>query len=84
VAIDGGLDLWPGVVPTAEPASRPAAEQLADSVLRLWASLGYAAGDLLPRTVLTPACGLAGAGHSWARAALGLTRDAARQLSAQR
>jgi methionine synthase II (cobalamin-independent) len=84
VAIDGGLDLWPGVVPTSEPASRPAAEQLVASVHRLWAALGYAADDLVPRTVVTPACGLAGAGASWARAALGLARDAARQLSAER
>ena len=84
VAVDGGLDLWPGVVPVSEPASRPAAEQLAGSVQRLWSALGYGADDLIGRTVVTPACGLAGAGGAWARAALELTRDVARQLSVER
>lgn len=84
VAVDGGLDLWPGVVPVSEPASRPAAEQLAGSVHRLWSALGYGADDLVGRTVVTPACGLAGAGSTWSRAALGLARDTARQLSAER
>ncbi len=83
VAIDGGLDLWPGVVPTDEPATRPPAEQLARSVHRLWSALGYAPADLVGRTVVTPACGLAGASPSWARAALGLACDTARQLSAE-
>jgi len=87
-AIDGGLDLWPGVVPTSEPASRPAAEQLAASVHRLWSALGHSVedgrDDLVGRTIVTPACGLAGAGRSWAPAALELTRAVSRQLSAER
>lgn len=82
-AVDGGLDLWPGVVPTTEPERRPAAEQLAGAVHRLWSALGYAPGDLAARTVVTPACGLAGASPQWARAALGLARDTARQLSVE-
>jgi hypothetical protein len=83
VAIDGDLDLWPGVVPTDEPPTRAPAEQLAQSVHRLWSALGLAPADLVGRTVVTPACGLAGASPSWARAALGLARDTARQLSAE-
>lgn len=82
-AVDGGLDLWPGVVPTTEPERRPAAEQLAGAVHQLWSALGYAPGDLVARTVVTPACGLAGASPQWARAALGLARDTARQLSVE-
>jgi hypothetical protein len=87
VAIDGGLDLWPGVVPTSEPAVRPGAEQLAESVHRLWSAVGHSLNEghkaMAARTVVTPACGLAGAGPSWARTALTLARDTARQLSVE-
>jgi len=82
-AIDGGLDLWPGVVPTSEPSRRPAAEQLAESVHRLWSALGYGPSDLIDRTVVTPACGLGAAAFGWARQALVLARDTARQLSVE-
>ena len=82
-AIDAGLDLWPGVVPTTEPDDMPSAEQLAATVHRLWSRLGHDPADLLGRTVVTPACGLAGAAPRWARTAIGLARDTARQLSAE-
>ena len=86
-AIDGGLDLWPGVVPAAEPDVRPGAEQLAESVHRLWSAFGHPASDSPPhlagRTVVTPAGGLGGASLPWAPAALALARDTARQLSVE-
>jgi len=82
-AIDAGLDLWPGVVPTTESDDVPSAEQLAATVHRLWSRLGHDPADLLGRTVVTPACGLAGAAPRWVRTALGLARDTARQLSAE-
>jgi hypothetical protein len=82
-AIEAGVDLWPGVVPTEEPAPRPGAEQLAGSVHRLWSALGHSPAGLIPRTTVTPACGLAGARPGWARSAMSFARDVAGQLSAQ-
>ncbi|MDF2968482.1 MAG: methionine synthase [Nocardioidaceae bacterium] len=82
-AIEGGVDVWPGVVPTVEPVPRPGAEQLAGSVHRLWSAVGHSPSRLVPRTAVTPTCGLAGARPGWARSALSLARDVARQLSAQ-
>ena len=82
-AIEGGVDLWPGVVPTEEPVPRPGAEQLAGSVHRLWSALGHSPSGLIPRTTVTPACGLAGARPGWARSAMSFARDVAGQLSAQ-
>lgn len=82
-AVDGGLDLWPGAVPTAEPEQRPSAEQLAAAVHRLWSAFGYGPDELAARTVVTPGCGLAGASPGWTRAALALAHDTARQLSVE-
>ncbi len=80
-AIDRGLDLWPGVVPTSEPSPQVTSAALADQVRGVWSSLGYGADDLAGRTVVTPACGLAGASTGWARAAMILVRDTAERLA---
>ncbi len=83
VAVDGGLDVWPGVVPTTETGEGTSAEQLAGAVHRLWSALGHDPDELLDRTVVTPACGLAGVSPRWARTALRLARDTASHLSAE-
>ena len=69
-AVESGVRLWAGAVPTSSAALRdvPAPVAVAEAVLRPWTRLG------LPRTqaadvVVTPACGLAGASPAQARAA---------------
>ncbi|CAN5245394.1 methionine synthase [soil metagenome] len=75
-----GVDLWPGVVPTAETTG------LADKVLiarldTFFGALGFATETYAPRLVVTPTCGLAGATPGWARRALELCQSVAVSLS---
>lgn len=56
-AFEGGVDLWPG-------------GQDASHVETFFDRLGFAAESFAPRTVATPACGLAGRSPADARAAL--------------
>jgi methionine synthase II (cobalamin-independent) len=80
-SIDAGLSLWLGVLPGTDAAiTRDAA--LAP-VTRLWTELGFSADLLASSIVLTPACGLAGASPAYVRRALGLLREAGRELLEQ-
>ena len=79
-AVEGGLELWAGVVPALGPGVPPAPRQVVAPVRRLWHELGFGADDLRLRVALTPACGLAGASPGWARTAMQLVRQAARVL----
>lgn len=80
-AIEAGLGLFAGAVPTLA-ADRPDAKRIAARVSTLWtARLGFAAARLPEQVVITPACGLAGAGEKYVRAALTACREAARRLS---
>lgn len=82
--LDDGRSVWLGVVPTTEPAGAPATDAgLTTTVLSWWRSLGYTDPETLPDTTVTPACGLAGASPGWARTALGLCAQVARNLSAE-
>jgi methionine synthase II (cobalamin-independent) len=77
-AIDGGLGLWAGVVPSVDSVlSDPGAT--VSAVRTLWRQLGFAP-ELAAGVVVTPTCGLAGASPRYARAALRLCREAARTL----
>jgi methionine synthase II (cobalamin-independent) len=79
-ALDSGVDLWPGVVPSTDPGQSPSADALATRVRRFFDDLGHdveAGGD---RVVITPACGLAGASPVWAREAIRLARAVAEQV----
>ena len=62
-----------GVVPATDPVTPPTDDAVTERVLRVLDMLG-----LDPRTaedlVVTPSCGLAGAGAAWARRALALQR----------
>lgn len=79
-AVEAGVGLLLGLVPSVEPERPPSVAQVADPARLLWARLGLAP-ELLPATVVvTPTCGLAGASARWARAALELARDAGAQL----
>lgn len=81
VAIEAGVELWAGVVPSLGPGVAPSPRDVANPVRRLWHELGFAPELMAERVVLTPACGLAGASPGWARSALGLVRQTARVLT---
>lgn len=75
--VGGGLALWPGVVPAIEPDSVPTDGDLARRLQRFYDRLDADPATMLPGTVVTPACGLAGASVSWVRTAYKLARDTA-------
>lgn len=76
---DGGTDLWPGVVPSMQPAEgAPSEDRLVASVRTFFAALGYDEGSYAARVTVTPTCGLAGASPVWAREALRLAAVVAR------
>jgi methionine synthase II (cobalamin-independent) len=79
-ALEAGLGLFAGVVPTRALEVPPAGE-VAGAVRRLWHRLGFPPGRLPQQVVVTQACGLAGAPPEYARAALAAAREAARQLA---
>ena len=78
-AVDAGVSLWLGVVPStgAGPVDGTTARQL---VTGLWAALGFPAERAAAAVVPTPTCGLAGAGAGYARRALVAARGVAQAL----
>lgn len=77
-ALEAGERLLLGVVTALEPETRPTDRSVAERAARWLDMLGLEPSEQL---VLTPSCGLAGATPDWAREALRLVREAARQLS---
>ncbi|MFD6754815.1 methionine synthase [Micromonospora gifhornensis] len=82
-ALDAGLGLLAGAVPTSPPpaAGAPTSAQVADRVRGLWDRLGFPRAQLAEQVVVTPACGLAGATPAYVRAVLAACRDAGRRLA---
>ncbi|MEQ4302509.1 methionine synthase [Plantactinospora sp. B6F1] len=82
-AIDAGLGLFAGAAPTLPPQGGrgPSSAGVADRVRQLWDRLGFPRARLAEQVVVTPACGLAGATHEYARAVLTACRDAGRRLA---
>lgn len=80
-AVDGGLALWPGVVPPLRPARPPSDRELAERVEGLFRRLDAEPARLLGGVVITPACGLAGADVQWSLEAYRLARDSARAFA---
>lgn len=78
-AAEAGGHLFLGVVPGTD-APLPTAKATASRVQAWWRELGFAADRLAAAVTLTPACGLAGATPSYARAAMAHVREAARYL----
>lgn len=78
-AIESGLSLIAGVAPTSGPATP--AVKLAQEVRRVWRTLGFADAMLPERVAVAPACGLAGASFSDARAIMAACREAGRRLA---
>ncbi|MGH3474596.1 MAG: methionine synthase [Aeromicrobium sp.] len=72
---EAGTDLWPGVVPCTDSDATDA--DLGRRVERFFSRLGFEEDAYVPRTVITPTCGLAGASPAWARRALSLAQGVA-------
>ena len=79
-AIEAGTQLMLGVVPTLEPARKPAVTDLLRRIMSL-TRLGFAPDVLAAQVVVTPSCGLAGATPPWARQALLLAHRTADALA---
>lgn len=74
-AWDQGVTVLLGLVPAIEPGVPPTLAGLARPALELVDRLGFGRELLAERCVPTPSCGLAGAGPTWARRALTLSRE---------
>jgi hypothetical protein len=79
-AIEAGIGLFAGVVPSAGSAP-PDAKRAAERVRTLWQRLGFPAARLAQQVVVTPTCGLAGTSPAYARAALTACREAGQRLA---
>jgi hypothetical protein len=77
-AIDDGLALWLGVIPTE--SENPSAAKAAEAVVALWTKLGFAPVELAATVVVTPACGLAGSTPAAARRILHALRETGARL----
>ncbi|WP_280460081.1 methionine synthase [Nocardia carnea] len=79
-ALDAGKRLVLGLVPASAPGAPGTWQDIAEPGARLMDRLGFPRATLARQVSVSPACGLAGASHSWARDALRLTSDAAKAL----
>jgi methionine synthase II (cobalamin-independent) len=77
--VEAGVSVWLGVVPTGG-AGMSGVVGTVSPVRGWWKRLGMDPAALGEAVVLTPACGLASASPTEARAALALARDAGRVL----
>lgn len=78
---EAGMGLLAGAVPAIPDASdRGGPRDTAERVISLWRRLGLPPATCGEPTVITPACGLAGATPAQARAVLARCREAARIL----
>ncbi len=78
VAVEAGITLWAGVVPTS--GALPPVGELVDAVRRPWQQVGLPLADLAG-VVVTPACGLAGSSPDHARAAITRCVETAHELA---
>ncbi len=78
-ALDEGARVFLGVVPSTG-TSAPTTKGALERSLRLLDMLGFDPEEVSDQLVLTPACGLAGAGASYAKEALRAVRTAAAEL----
>jgi methionine synthase II (cobalamin-independent) len=79
-ALDAGDGVALGMVPSVDPAVPPTDGSLTDRVLTWLDQLGLDPEAVSSRLLVTPACGLAGASPDWARRALALSREVAKNL----
>lgn len=72
-AVEAGVSLWLGVLPSLDsPISLAAARE---PIERIWRTLGFPDAQLASSVVPTPACGLGGASPAYARRVLAVLRD---------
>lgn len=80
-AVDNGLCLWPGIVSSLPVDAPPSDKDLVDRLQRLFGRLDQDPARMVHSSVVTPACGLAGADESWARAAYSIAVRTGRALA---
>lgn len=80
-ALEAGLVVGLGVLPSTDPSSAPTDAQVTERVLRWLDMLGLDPAEIGDRLLVTPSCGLAGATPAWSRRALELAAAAARNLA---
>ena len=80
-ALEAGVTVALGVVPTLEPAGDYTDKQAVNTVERWLDMLGLDPEGVGDRLVITPTCGFAGASAPWVLRALRVVVSAARQLS---
>lgn len=81
IAVDDGLALWPGVVPSLRPDAAPSDTDLAEKIERLFRRLDVDLGRQAAGAVVTPTCGLAGADEPWSREAYVMASNTARAFA---
>jgi methionine synthase II (cobalamin-independent) len=79
-ALESGRSAALGVVPSTDPATAPSDARLTERVQRWLDMLGLDPEVVGERLVVTPTCGLAGAGPDWAVRAVRLSATVARNL----
>lgn len=91
-AVDAGLSLWLGALPSSDPAASNAVSRAAsrtatitratalEPINRLWNELGFPTSQLADAVVPTPACGLAGASRAYVRRVLAVLREVGSEL----
>lgn len=78
--LESGRTAALGVVPSTDPASVPSDARVTERVQRWLDMLGLDPEVVGERLVITPSCGLAGAGREWAAQAVRLSATVARNL----
>jgi methionine synthase II (cobalamin-independent) len=79
-ALEDGTTVALGVVPSTDPDPVPTDTQVIERTQRWLELVGLDPAESAGRLVLTPSCGLAGAGADWARRVLPLLRRAAAEI----
>ncbi|MBB5906561.1 methionine synthase [Actinoalloteichus hymeniacidonis] len=75
---DSGTTLLMGLVPGAEPTTRPSLREAGAPAMRLVERLGFPRSLLAERAVPTPSCGFASASADWTRQAMKTVVDLGR------
>ena len=79
-ALEAGRTAALGVVASTDPADEPSDARITERVQRWLDMLGLDPEVVREHLVITPTCGLAGAGRDWARQALSLSQTVAANL----
>jgi hypothetical protein len=78
-AVEAGVSLWLGVLPSTDSAI--SFDLARKPIAELWSNLGFPIEDLAAGVVATPVCGLAGASPRYARRVLTILGEVGRALT---